>query len=112
METAPRADIYSLGVTLHQLLTGNDPTRTPFLLAPLQLHATPTLSGLEILIKQMLELDEMKRPANTAGIKQALQHIGDQPSAQRGWGFPLEETSAHYQTFFAPPQETSSPHRT
>src|SRR5260370_29138734 len=96
METAPRADIYSLGVTLHQLLTGNDPTRTPFLLAPLQLHATPTLSGLEILIKQMLELDEMKRPANTAVIKHPLQHISGQKSAKQRGSLRLEDKTAYY----------------
>jgi len=111
MQTTPRADIYSLGVTLHQLLTGNDPTRTPFLLAPLQLHATPTLSGLEILIKQMLELDEMKRPANTAVIKQALQHIAAQQSAKRVWSLPPEETSAYYQPLIAPREVTSSRQR-
>lgn len=111
MQTTPRADIYSLGVTLHQLLTGNDPTRTPFLLAPLQLHGTPTLSGLEALIKQMLELDEMKRPANTAVIKQALQHIAAQQSAKRVWSLPPEETSAYYQPLIAPREVTSSRQR-
>src|SRR5260370_6359565 len=108
MQTTPRADIYSLGVTLHQLLTGNDPTRTPFLLAPLQLHATPTLSGLEALIEQMLELDEMKRPANTAVLKKAFQHNSAQQSAQTEWRFPLGETKPYFQPFICPPEGNSS----
>ncbi|HXZ05780.1 MAG TPA: serine/threonine-protein kinase, partial [Ktedonobacteraceae bacterium] len=54
-QTTPSADIYALGVTLHQLLSGNDPADTPFQFASLQLSGHPTLSGLETLIVQMIE---------------------------------------------------------
>ena len=40
-QTTPRADIYSLGATLHQLLTGNDPTDSPFNFAPLPGQTNP-----------------------------------------------------------------------
>ncbi len=35
-EVTPAADVYSLGVTLHQLLTSYDPTTTPFSLPPIE----------------------------------------------------------------------------
>src|SRR5438045_5310926 len=56
MQTTPRADIYSLGATLHQLLTGNDPADAPFQFASLQLSSHPTLSRLDNLIIQMIEM--------------------------------------------------------
>jgi len=45
-QTTPRADIYSLGAVLHQLLTTSDPSETPFRFLPLrpkspQSHSNP-----------------------------------------------------------------------
>src|SRR5437588_4703140 len=81
MQTTPRADIYSLGATLHQLLTGNDPSDTPFHFAPLRLH--PVLADLETLLMQMLEIDISKRPARVADVKQKLQQITTSYTAAR-----------------------------
>jgi eukaryotic-like serine/threonine-protein kinase len=67
----PGSDIYSLGATLHHLLSGNDPSETPFCFAPLQ--SCP--ASLQTLITQMVDMDESRRPANLAAIKQALQRI-------------------------------------
>ncbi len=77
-QTTPRADIYALGATLHQLLSGNDPSDTPFQFASLQLLGHPTLSRLEKLIMQMIEMDASKRPANIAAVKQELQQVATQ----------------------------------
>jgi WD40 repeat protein len=75
MQTTPRTDIYSLGATLHQMLSGDDPTDMPFHFAPLQLQHHPALAELAALIPQMLEVDISKRPASIAEVKQKLQAI-------------------------------------
>lgn len=75
-QTTRHADIYSLGVTLYQLLSGVDPTTTPFQFAPLQACSTQVIPmELSALIMQMMELDESKRPDSMALVKQRLQRI-------------------------------------
>src|SRR5438270_531190 len=74
-QTTPRADIYALGATLHQLLTGDDPSQTPFRFAPLQLRSQTTPVGLDTLIASMLEIEEKRRPASMHAIKLELQRF-------------------------------------
>jgi WD40 repeat protein len=82
-QTTTRADVYSLGATLHRLLTGDDPAQTPFHFAPLQLRSQTTPEGLDTLIMQMLELDERRRPASMASVKQNLQGFAAQMTARK-----------------------------
>jgi serine/threonine protein kinase len=86
-QTTPRADIYSLGAVLHQLLTARDPSEAPFRFRPLRpkSHTDPgslttsmvevLVNKLETLIASMLEMDVNKRPADIACVKQELQEM-------------------------------------
>lgn len=76
-QTTPRADIYSLGAILHQMLSGTDPSLTPFRFAPL----SPAMPALQALLTRMLDMDEHRRPASMAEVKRELQHIQAQPFA-------------------------------
>jgi serine/threonine protein kinase len=86
-QTTPRADIYSLGAVLHQLLTTSDPSEAPFRFSPLrpkndQSHSDPgslttsmvdvLINKLEKLIASMLEMDVNKRPPDIAYVKEEL----------------------------------------
>src|SRR6266852_689915 len=83
-QTTPRADIYSLGAVLHQLLTTRDPSEAPFRFTPLRpkSHADPgsltmsivdvLVNKLEALIASMLDMDVNKRPPDIAYVKQEL----------------------------------------
>jgi serine/threonine protein kinase len=85
-QTTPRADIYALGATLHELLTGINPSDSPFNFAPLRLVQHPAHNELEQLILQMVSLDASKRPASVEQIRLSLENIAafkaSMPTAQ------------------------------
>jgi eukaryotic-like serine/threonine-protein kinase len=70
-QTAPSADIYSLGAIIHQMLTGRDPSTTPF-----SFPSIPNIAAkLQALLDQMLILDASQRLADAEVVKQTLQSI-------------------------------------
>jgi len=74
-QTTPRADIYSLGSILHQMLSGHDPSLSPFRYAPLPAQ-NPILQQL---VLSMLEMDENARPASISDVKRTLRTAREQP---------------------------------
>jgi formylglycine-generating enzyme required for sulfatase activity len=72
----PRSDLYSLGATMHHLLTGIDPrSRPPFVFDPVRKIKPSLSSSIEQIIDKLLQMRADQRYPNTAALKQALLNI-------------------------------------
>ncbi|MGH2497017.1 MAG: protein kinase domain-containing protein [Ktedonobacteraceae bacterium] len=88
-QTTQQSDIYSLGVMLYQLLTGVDPSLSPFRFPALRVLDATIPEELESLVTQMLEMDAAKRPASMNAVKEQLQHISDRRKGVLSAALPL-----------------------
>jgi serine/threonine protein kinase len=69
----PRSDLYSLGATMHHLLTGRDPQlEPPFSFPPVRQLAPDVSAATERVVMWTLEKEADKRPASAAAMLEAL----------------------------------------
>jgi serine/threonine-protein kinase len=71
-QTDPRSDVYSLGVTLHRLLTKYDPADTPFNLPQTRSLNPKVSSGMAALIERATRTDATARYQSAREMQQAL----------------------------------------
>jgi serine/threonine-protein kinase len=82
-QTDPRTDVYCLGVTLHQLVTGQNPSEPPYKLYPIR-HWNPKLSGgLEKIIQKCTQLNPDDRYQSCAELLYALNHYEEADDTYR-----------------------------
>jgi serine/threonine-protein kinase len=81
-QTDARSDVYSLGVLLHQLLTGYDPTETPFRLPPAGQINLSLPQQLSDTLAAATNSDPNRRFASIAAFRAALFGMNGQTDAQ------------------------------
>ncbi|GHO55996.1 serine/threonine-protein kinase [Ktedonobacter robiniae] len=74
-QTTPQTDIYSLGVLLHQVLSGEDPSSNSQGLSPLRLNGLPGSKELGMLVTWMLVPNPAERPSSARIVASELDRI-------------------------------------
>ena len=77
-QTDPRADLYAFGATLHHLLTGRDPSRTPFKFPSVRSLNPYVPPALDEFVLRCVRMDPEERISSAADARQILQEISTQ----------------------------------
>ena len=72
-QTGPRSDVYALGVTLHQMLTNEDPTARPFVFTPPSILRPNVPEGLSRAVMRAVNLDPAQRFSSALEFRHALE---------------------------------------
>lgn len=71
--TDPRSDIYSLGATAYQMITGFDPAHKPFALPGIRTENPDVDKDLEMIIQKAIALDPEERYQDVSQMKQDVE---------------------------------------
>jgi len=86
-QTDIRSDIYSLGATLHYLLTSRDPRESQnlFIFPPVRSLNSDVYPELEEIVLKALQIDQDKRYSSTEEISEALKNLSPVISVRPGF---------------------------
>ena len=82
-QTDVRSDIYALGMTMHNLLTGADPRNADYMYAPIRQWNLELSGGLERIIDKCTALDPEDRYQNCSELMYALEHYEEEDGAYK-----------------------------
>lgn len=80
-QTDARSDVYSLGVLVHQLLTGYDPTQTPFRLPPANQLQSSVSREVSDVLSQAVDNDPAQRFTTIHEFREALSRATEETAA-------------------------------
>ncbi len=89
-QTDVRSDIFALGVTIYQLLTGYDPTTTPYSLPPVRTLAPAVSPAMEHIIQRAIQLRPQDRWQNIGEIQAVLKGKWTAQPSFQGMGVPAK----------------------
>ena len=102
-QTEPRSDIYSLGVVLHQMLTGHNPASTPFVLPAVRSLNPGVPAPIEELVTQATAYDINRRVESVDEFCRLMDTAVERPAATPPIQRPVAPSRDREQRLWSPP---------